>query len=150
MNLSQTARFSLPLLVAGQAHKEVFHNEALTLLDFLVHPVVEGVENDPQNLNPVEGQIWLIGPAPAGDWAGQQDNLAGWSGGGWRYIIPTESMRVMVADEERLAVFSSENWQSVNSISAPIGGSTIDQEARAVIDSILVALQTHGILPDEQ
>jgi len=149
MNALQTSRFSIPLLAAGQAHKELFHNEALTLIDFLFHPVVEGIENDPQSLAPLEGQSWLIGPAPLGDWAGLQNNLAGWSGGGWRYIVPIESMQVIVANETRFSVFSGGNWQSVDNIVAPTGGQTVDQEARGVIDSILTALQTHGILPNQ-
>jgi len=149
MNTPQTSRFSIPLLAAGQAHKELFHNEALTLVDFLIHPVVAAIENDPQNLTPANGDCWLVGAVPVGDWVGRKNSLAGWSGGGWRYIIPAESMRVVIADEGRIAVFAGGSWQTVDSISAPAGGQTIDQEARLAIDSILIALQTHGILPDQ-
>ena len=35
-----TPRFGLPLLAPGQAAKELTHNEALSLLDLLVQPVV--------------------------------------------------------------------------------------------------------------
>ncbi|WP_312846581.1 hypothetical protein [Sphingopyxis sp. PET50] len=40
-DLPSTARLALPLLAMAQAQKEVTHNEALTLLDLLVQPVVE-------------------------------------------------------------------------------------------------------------
>ena len=35
-----TARLTLPFLQSGQAQKELTHNEALTLLDIAVQPVV--------------------------------------------------------------------------------------------------------------
>ena len=34
-------RFALPLLHAGQAQKEITHNEALQLIDMLLHPYAE-------------------------------------------------------------------------------------------------------------
>lgn len=38
-----TARLKLPFLVPGQAQKELFHNEALQIIDMLVQPVVASV-----------------------------------------------------------------------------------------------------------
>jgi hypothetical protein len=40
-DMESTDRFSLPLLVAGQAQKELFHNEALLALDTIVAGAVE-------------------------------------------------------------------------------------------------------------
>ena len=40
MTTNDTPRWSLPLLAAGQAQKEMTHNEALSLLDLVVHPCV--------------------------------------------------------------------------------------------------------------
>ncbi len=39
----RTSRLSLPLLHASQAQKEMTHNEALTLIDLLLHGCVAGV-----------------------------------------------------------------------------------------------------------
>ncbi len=41
--MSATPRLSLPFIVPGQAQKELFHNEALQLLDVLVAGAVEGL-----------------------------------------------------------------------------------------------------------
>ena len=38
-----TSRLGLPTLAAAQAQKEMTHNEALTLLDVAVQPVVAAV-----------------------------------------------------------------------------------------------------------
>ncbi len=94
MTTLQPARFSIPLLVTGQAHKELFHNEALTLLDFLTHPAVIKIVDDPDTLTPLFGDSWLVGPVPVGDWSDHTDDIASWSEGGWRYIKSKESMVV--------------------------------------------------------
>ena len=43
MTTITTSRFALPLLAAGQADKELTHNEALACLDILLQPVVQAV-----------------------------------------------------------------------------------------------------------
>ena len=39
--MHETPRLKMPFIVAGQAQKEVAHNEALTILDSLCAPAVE-------------------------------------------------------------------------------------------------------------
>ena len=70
-----TTRHGLPLLQAGQAQKEVTHNEALVLLDLLAHPAVEGVLATPPAA-PTPGQGWIIGAGATGAWSGQDGALA--------------------------------------------------------------------------
>lgn len=147
MTETTTARFALPLLAAGQAHKELFHNEAITLLDFLAHPVVETVANDPQSLTPQPGQCWLVGASPVDVWAGEAHNIAGWTDSGWRFLAPNTGMRVMIVAENRMAIFKDQSWASSDALEPPSGGAVNDQEARIAIDSILAVLQTHGLLP---
>ncbi|QJB69380.1 DUF2793 domain-containing protein [Parasphingorhabdus halotolerans] len=148
MSSLQTARFSLPLLSPGQASKEVFHNEALSLIDFLLHPVVENIANDPQLLSPGEGQSWLVGTSPLGEWQEHSGHIAGWTAGGWRYIRPQENMRIVVSDERKTLIYRDNLWVSVGAILPPAGGSNIDPEARVAIDSILDILQLLRIAPD--
>lgn len=149
MNLPQTPRFALPLLAAGQAHKELFHNEALTLIDFLVHPVVVGIENDPAALSPSKGECWIIGTEPIGGWDGRDNTIACWTEGGWRFAKPAASMQVFVVDQNMVAVFRDAEWQFFAEVGSPSGGQVVDQEARTAIDSILTILQTSGILPPQ-
>src|SRR3546814_12478100 len=76
---------SSDLLAAAQAQKEVTHNEALTLLDALVQPVVEaGPQNSPP-LAPAVGQCWLVGAAPTAEWSAAAGTVAPLISGGWGF-----------------------------------------------------------------
>src|SRR5690606_17821307 len=57
-----SARFALPMLLPGQAQKELFHNEALTVIDTALHPTVAGIVSDPPGA-PDVGASWIVGVA---------------------------------------------------------------------------------------
>ena len=160
-----TDRLSLPLLVAGQAQKEIIHNEALTLLDLLVHPVVVAVAPASVPGAPTLGQSWIVGSTPAGLWAGKADHIASWTSGGWRFCAPREGMVVWnIADTlfvrrtssawvigaETAATLSVGGQQVVGpraaAIPNPSGGASIDAESRLAIGAILSTLRTHGLI----
>ncbi|MEH6701465.1 DUF2793 domain-containing protein [Parasphingorhabdus sp.] len=145
MALLETARLELPLLAAGQAHKELFHNAALARIDFLIHPVVQAIETDPTTITPVAGQSWLVGSGATDDWLDHDDQIAGWSGNGWQFFSPLPSMRVYIESADNFAIYR-ESWQLAIEVGSPVAGSFIDAEARGSIDSILTALEAHGIL----
>lgn len=160
-----TERFSLALLQPGQAQKEIFHNEALTTIDALLHPVAQAADvNDPPT-TPAVGQCWIIGGAPTGAWAGHADAIALWSVGGWRFIAPVPGMLVWVMADGLWARRGTGDWvvgdlvagslsiggtQVVGAqraaITNPGGGSTIDVEARAAISALLGAARFHGLI----
>jgi Protein of unknown function (DUF2793) len=160
-----TERLALPFIVAGQAQKEVTHNEALTLLDILVQPVVVAVAPAAVPSAPVIGQSWIVGPAPAGAWSGKASHIASWTSGGWRFCSPREGMIVWsladsltvrrtstawVIGNDRVATLSVAGQQVVgprmSAIPNPSGGTSIDSEARLAIGSILSALRSHGLI----
>ncbi|HEY9092187.1 DUF2793 domain-containing protein [Parasphingorhabdus sp.] len=152
MTSLKTPRFGLPLLAVGQAHKELFHNDALLLLDFLINPVVQAVADDPDLLSPAEGDCWLVGTSPVSGWSGHAGEIAGWSAGGWHFIKPQKSMKILIlsgdANEKGSAIYDGTGWQHIPQISAPTGGTTVDSEARLAIDSILGLFRTLRILPE--
>ncbi|MEO0441722.1 MAG: DUF2793 domain-containing protein [Pseudomonadota bacterium] len=133
---------------AGQAHKELFHNEAITLVDFLISPVVQGSADAPDSLSPEEGQCWLVAAGATSDWEGHDDSIAAWTENGWQYILPVDGMRLLSLDSGIVTIFRQGSWQNCDAIVPAAGGTTVDGEARAVLDSILIALQTHAILPE--
>lgn len=76
-----TSRFGFPLLVAGQAQKEVTHNEALLLVDALLHANVRSRARD-EAVTPGPGDSWIVPDGAGGDWRGKAGALATWTEGG--------------------------------------------------------------------
>lgn len=159
-----TIRLALPLLAAGQAQKEVSHNEALTRIDLAAHASVIAIGTEVPPEDPEPGQCWVLGESPTGAWSGHADAIAGWTEGGWRLLEPCEGMRVWIEESEAFALFTGGGWitgraygrlyvdglQLVGprgaSIAGPTGGGTIDIEARAAINEIVERLQSHGLI----
>jgi len=165
MTMSLTPRYALPLLTAGQAQKELSHNEALILLDALVHPVAQSIGETvpPDDAQP--GECWVVGDEPAGAWSGAAGTLAIWTGNGWRFVGPREGMSVQVADSGMVARSVDGVWQTgivrvveivvggerviaarQPAIGDASGGTTIDVEARTALNGVLAALRTHGLI----
>jgi hypothetical protein len=160
-----TPRFGLPLLASGQAQKEVTHNEALTLADLLLAPVVESVGLVTAPASPSPGKGWVIGAGATGAWTGQDGKLAFWTVGGWRFVMPVMGMTLWSVADNQPVRFTASGWQiglvsassltisgnqvvgaRLAAITSPTGGATVDAEARSAIDSILNRLRSHGLI----
>lgn len=160
-----TNRLALPFIVAGQAQKEVTHNEALLRLDALVHASAEAVGVDTPPPNPTPGQCWIVGGTPNGAWAGQPEAIASFGEGGWRFIAPLPGMSIWSKADGVFALRAATSWilgitsqravhvdgnQVVGArrpaIASPMGGTTIDTEGRIAIDEILAMLRAHGLI----
>lgn len=101
--MSETSvRLSLPYLQPAQAQKHVTHNEALAQLDLLVQLSVAAFEALDPPATPQPGQIFALGPNPAGLWAGQGGRLAAWQNGAWVFIAPAPGWRAALGAELRL------------------------------------------------
>jgi hypothetical protein len=160
-----TPRFSLSLLAAGQAQKEIIHNEALTRIDALLIPIVESVAPGTVPGTPALGQCWIVGAAPTGLWQGQADALACWTEGGWRFVSPVDAMSVWSRADGLYVHHHSGAWvkgrvdalsyrvqgtQVIGpqrpAIANPTSGSVIDVEARVGLLAVLSALRSHGLI----
>lgn len=111
--MSVTLRLALPFLAAGQAQKHVTHNDALMDLDALVQLRVAARDALSPPLAPVEGEIWLLGAAPLGVWAGQAGQLAERRDGGWIFHTPRAGWVAWVANEQGLLVYDGAAWRGV-------------------------------------
>jgi hypothetical protein len=147
-----TTRLGLPMIAAGQAQKDMTHNEALALLDMAVQASVVGVGANEPPPDPQPGNGWVVGTDPAGAWAGHAQALASWTGGGWRFLRPGEGWSVWHLGERVPVRFENNAWQVEAprpAIATPQGGSIIDDNARAAITEILSALRARGIIATE-
>lgn len=162
--MSETSpRLELPLLAAGQAQKEITHNEALTRLDICVQAVVEEERAMPP-VAPDIGQCWLVGAGAQGNWAGQEGAIACWTDGGWRFIQPFEGFSIWMRATGQRMTYESGGWTTYlrassfriggtqvvgpqqGAISLPSGGANQDAEARATIALIVASLAAHGLI----
>ena len=165
MSFDVSARFALPLLQPGQAQKEIFHNESMTLLDLIVQAAVVDAGLDMPPEAPEAGQAWIVGTAPTGAWAARANAIAGWTAGGWRFVLPAEGMTAWVEASELTARYRGGTWsigplmatqlviggeQIVGArkpaIADPAGGGVVDAEGRATLSAILEMLRAHGLI----
>jgi hypothetical protein len=140
-------------LIAGQGQKEVTHNEALLLLDAVVSCIVErrDLASPPQSA--VDGQCWIVPAGAALAWQGKTDQIAMWTAGGWRFVVPPEGAIVFVRQgRERLRRLDGA-WRAEApsgapgaAISGPVGGATIDSEARVVLNTLLDRMRSLGLI----
>ena len=116
--------------------------------------------------SPVIGRFYRVAATGAsGAFAGHESALAGWSAGGWRFVVPVEGMRLTERTSGMELAYRSGAWTSgsarvsevmvggvkvVGARGAAIpdatGGTTVDTQARLALGQILAALRTHGLI----
>jgi hypothetical protein len=141
---SSTPALSLPLLIAGQAQKEFYVNQALSLLDALYARVVTASQATPPASAPDGACYRVTGPA-TGAWTGHNDQVAVRAGGDWHFVAPVEGLVLFDRAVGHMLVFRSQ-WRLSSAPAVPGGGTVIDTEARVAIGAIIDALRTLGIL----
>lgn len=165
MTTDVTPRWALPQLFSGQAQKELFHNEALARIDMLLHGEVESADQNEPPADLAPGKCWIVAAGAMGAWAGQEDAVACWTDGGWRFVTPRTGLSLWVTDRANNMHYTGGSWQDAGlgedglyfgglrivgsqgaPITAPAGGATVDGEARSSIAAILAVLRHHGLI----
>ncbi|GGD62795.1 DUF2793 domain-containing protein [Aurantiacibacter arachoides] len=131
-------------MVSAQAQKEFTINEALARLDTLIHPAIEG-EADAPPASPADGETWLVGAAPTGEWAGHAGHLAGRQAGNWVFATPRTGMLAFDKAAGQVARYD-DGWHRAQGVALPTGGAVADLEARAAIEGLAAALIAAGIV----
>ena len=111
--MEQTTLLNLPYIMPAQAQKHVTHNEALRILDAIVHIRVEGRDREEAPSDPAEGERWLVGGAPVGAFADQAGRIAAFQDGAWAFYEPQEGWVIWDAADGALLVFDGTDWTPV-------------------------------------
>ena len=138
---------------------------ALQILDVVVSAAVEQGPLATPPGSPALGACYIVAASPTGAWAGRAHNLAAFTSGGWRFVAPVDGMTAYVRSSSVSAAFRNGAWelgavrgstlvlagqQVVGergaAIAGPVGGTTVDAEARAAILQILDAMRQHGLV----
>lgn len=144
---STTSNSSLPMLFAGQAQKEFFINQSLTVIDALIPGCLDGSLSTPP-VGAVDGACYrILGPA-TGDWLGKEDQIALRVGGAWQFVLPKDGFRFYDRGAGRLLHYAG-TWGEASEPVAPSGGATVDAELRAAFADLVEALRILGVFPNQ-
>jgi len=72
--------------------------------------------------------------------------VAGFQAGTWVFAAPRDGMRLLDRSTGQVVPFIGA-WRREAAPSAAMGGVTVDAEARAAIDALILALRRTGVLP---
>lgn len=121
-----TPNLGLPFLVAAQAQKHVTHNEALRVLDALVHLAVIDRDATTPPGSPEEGDRYIVAAGGIGAWEGHDLEIAASQDGAWAFFAPLAGWRSWIGDEGVLAVWDGSAWSPVGSASGSGGDGEFD------------------------
>jgi hypothetical protein len=160
-----TARYGIELLQAGQAQKEVTHNEALVRIDALLHPAVVSRTQTAPPATPGDGACWIVPAGATGAWAGKDGQVACWHAGGWLFAPAAEGCVVWSVADGLFVRRTASGWTAGEwpvsgvsvggvqvvggrrpGIATVAGGTTVDAEVRTAVNAILVAMRDHGLI----
>lgn len=106
-----SARLGLPFLLPSQAQKHVTHNEALERLDVLTQLVLEERDATTPPLEPANGAIYALGPAPEEAWSGNAGLLAYWVAPNWQFFTSVEGWQAWDESAQALCHYSTGAWR---------------------------------------
>ena len=112
--MSDTTHLHLPLILASQAQKHVTHNEALLLLDALVHmSVIDRTRVTPPGA-PAEGDRHIVAASATDAWAGRDDTIALYQDGDWDFLTPNPGWFAWVGAESTFVVWRGDAWTVID------------------------------------
>jgi hypothetical protein len=123
--MQNTGRFELPLIMPSQAQKHVTHNEALTLLDGLIHLVVKSEGETAPPVSAAVDDAFLVGAPASGPWFGQEGKLAFNTDAGWRFSTPARGIIALFAGANELRIFEQGVWTKLGDFTGPVSYATL-------------------------
>lgn len=134
--MNQTPNLGLPYIAAAQAQKHVTHNEALDQLDAVIHISVidRQLDSPPEHVD--EGSRYIVALDAQDLWQDQENTVASFLAGGWRFHTPGKGWLAYVESESQLVVWNGESWSPIN-------------EGAALSESFIFDMAGINATPDE-
>lgn len=107
---NSSAKLNFPFIQPSQAQKHVTYNTAMERLDFTVQTSVLGLEETDPPAAPQDGDMYGLGAAVTGAWAGHPGDLAQWTNDNWSFLSPFEGMRVWNEADSSLYAYNTNAW----------------------------------------
>lgn len=111
--MATTPRLQLPLLEEAQASPEILVNLGRYEVDAILQGAVIRRDLTSPPVSPNEGDAYIVDGPSSGAWAGEEDAVAAFQGGGWRFYTPREGWRLWVVQEAvyvRFGLGSPSTW----------------------------------------
>lgn len=105
-----TPLLALPYILPSQAQKHVTHNEALRMLDAVLHMRVGQIGLDTPPPSPAEGERHVVGATPTGAFAGHAGAIAAFQEGAWAFFAPRDGWTLWDAATEALYLHDGGAW----------------------------------------
>jgi hypothetical protein len=109
--MTLSTHLALPYIDAAQAQKHVTHNEAMQLLDGLVHLSVAARNQAAPPAQPAEGQRFLVATGATGSFTGKDLQIATYLSGAWVFLVPRAGWRAFVEAESLLLIYDGASWR---------------------------------------
>lgn len=110
MNISATSHLNLPFLQAGQALKNITHNEALQRLDSGLYLSCSDMSAELLPSSPSAGAAVIISTAPDSTLSDHAQDIAVFVNGSWIWFTPKSGWTVWDETGQTLRVFDGTLW----------------------------------------
>lgn len=152
MATDTTANLALPYIAAAQAQKHITHNEALRMLDAIVHVGVIDKDLATPPASPAESARYIVPAGATGVWSGQTGRIAAYQNGAWAFFAAKAGWLAWVADESRLYAFTGSAWAiagpgSINPAGMVGVNTTADSTNRLAVKSNAVLISHDDVTP---
>lgn len=129
--MDQTPNLKLPYIMPSQAQKHVTHNEAIRLLDAVVHLSVKSRTQVAAPVTPESGERYIVAAAATGVWAGKDGMIAFFVDGGWSFLAIATGWIAYIEDESALMAYDGVSWQPTSSVPDTLTLSMLGVQATA-------------------
>lgn len=113
--MTTSPRLSIPLLDTTQGGKVEQANRAFRHLEAITacNPLDRDLNSPPGS--PSDGDCYIVGGSPTGDWSGEAGKLAYYRNGEWQFQTPTSGLVAHIGDEKVLMAYSADEseWYPV-------------------------------------